>query len=127
MEAAFKVRAHARSTMAAIPVGADAVFLIDETDEITDATCADRVPGADQRHATSPPKAAHRRIEGSITEPLTLDLITVRTHEGSPRPFEVRPLVYDRLAQLAKGDSVILLVDTDEKVIDVAFPPKTEG
>jgi hypothetical protein len=36
-------------------------------------------------------------------------------------------LVYDRLAQLAKGDSVILLVDTDEKVIDVAVPPKTEG
>ena len=43
--------------------------------------------------------------------------------EGSERPFEVRGVIHDKLSNLRKGESVILLVDKEDKVIDVAVPP----
>jgi len=36
----------------------------------------------------------------------------------------VRPLIQPRLATLVKGDAVVLLVDEEHKVTDVAFVPK---
>lgn len=125
-ELSFTIRSQARSKVAAIPVGVAAVFLIDETNQITDVGLSGRQTAkqADRQHDSMPPiKGAHKQIEGTVTSPLRANHITVRTTNGSDKPFEVRELLHDKIAGLRKGDAVILLVDTDNKVIDMAVPP----
>jgi hypothetical protein len=125
-EKAFDIRSQARNKVAAIPIGTPALFLIDETGKVIDATFSD-LQAARQAHQNpelkSPIKGAHRQIDGTVVQPLTTDRITIRTKEGSERPFEVRGVVHDKLSNLRKGESVILLVDKEDKVIDVAIPP----
>jgi DNA repair protein RadC len=49
--------------------------------------------------------------------------ITIKTGNGSEKPFEVRETLQQKMAGLQKGDAVILMVDKDNKVIDLAVPP----
>jgi hypothetical protein len=44
--------------------------------------------------------------------------------DGKERTYHVRPLIQQRLATLFTGDAVVLLVDEENKVTDVAFLPK---
>lgn len=124
-ESSFAVRSQARSKIASIPVGAPALFLIDETNKVTDGTFAsmDGIKGqpADTAHKSSI-KGANRQVDGTVVEPLHADKITIKTREGE-RPFEVREVMHDRISKLRKGESVILLVDNENKVIDIAVPP----
>ena len=122
----FIIRSQARSKVAAIPIRVPAVFLIDETNQITDATFTDlraTKEAEQQPERKSPTKGAHQRVDGTVTAPLRGNRITIQTGNGSEKPFEVRELLHRKVAGLRKGDAVILLVDTDNKVIDVAIPP----
>ena len=91
-EQSFEVRSQARSKLAAIPVGAPAIFLIDETNKVTDATFAslDAAKKA-QKHPEdkSSIKGANRQVDGTVVEPLYGNRITIKTSDGE-RPFEVR-------------------------------------
>lgn len=121
----FEVRSQARSKLAAIPVGASAIFLIDETNKVTDATFAglDAAKEARKRpEDKSSIKGANRQVDGTVVEPLRADRITIQTGDGE-RPFEVRELMQERLSNLRKGESIILLVDNEDKVVDIAVPP----
>ncbi len=124
-EQSFEVRSQARSKLAAIPVGAPALFLIDETNKVTDAAFAN-LDAAKEAHkhsnAKSSIKGADRQVDGTVVEPLHGDRITVKTDDGE-RPFEVREIMQERLSNLRKGESVILLVDNENKVVDIAVPP----
>lgn len=125
-ERSFTIRSQVRSKVAAIPVGVAAVFLIDETNQIADVGLSGRQTGKQAERLTDsmpPIKGAHKQIDGTVTSPLRADRITVRTANGSEKPFEVRELIHSKLAALRKGDAVILLLDTENKVIDVAVPP----
>ena len=125
-ELSFTIRSQVRSKVAAIPVGVAAVFLIDETNQIADVGLSGRQTGKQAERLTDsmpPIKGAHKQIDGTVTSPLRADRITVRTANGSEKPFEVRELIHSKLAALRKGDAVILLLDTENKVIDVAVPP----
>jgi hypothetical protein len=51
--------------------------------------------------------------------------VAIRTEEGEEQPYEVRSLAQLRLVKLSYGDEVILLVDDEGKVTDVAIPPKS--
>lgn len=122
----FTIRSQARSKVAAIPIRVPAVFLIDETNQIADATFTDLRAAKEaeqQPERKSPTKGAHQRVDGTVTAPLRGNRITIQTGNGSEKPFEVRELLHRKVAGLRKGDAVILLVDTDNKVIDVAIPP----
>jgi hypothetical protein len=126
-EESFEIRDSVRSKIASIPVGVEIVFLIDETGKIADAGFAN--PDAlnqarRQPERKSPIKGAHQRVEGTIVEPLNLDRVTIRTFDLHERAFDVRPLVQEKLAGMKKGDAVIVMIDTDEKIIDVAIPPR---
>ena len=125
-EETFEIRSQARSKMAAIPVGIDAVFLLDETNKIADVNFEDKqavehaqAPG----HIKSPIKGAQRRVTAILIEPLSKDRITVRTMDGKERPYEVRTAIKDRVAQIPKGKVIVLLVDEENKVADIAVPP----
>jgi hypothetical protein len=71
----------------------------------------------------SPIKGANRQIDGTVGEPLRADRITLNTGAGE-RSFEVRDVMHERISRLHKGESVILLVDQDNKVVDIAVPPQ---
>jgi len=120
-EEAYAVRPLARSKVAALPIGAPALFLVGEAKQIMDAEF-----GSDEtlRLATkgwhaSPPKAVDRQIEGVVVKTMT---VTIRTDSGKEHAFEVRPFVGDQLAKIPIGKRVILLVDNEHKVMDLAVP-----
>jgi hypothetical protein len=124
-EQAFEVRSQARSKLGSIPVGTPMLFLIDETNKVTDATFAS-LDAAKEAHKNpedrSSIKGANRQVDGTVVEPLSGDRITIKTGDGE-RPFEVREIMQERLSSLRKGESVILLVDNENKVVDIAVPP----
>ncbi len=129
-EQSFKVRSQVRSKLASIPVGTPALFLLDETNQVTDATFAS-LSAAKDAHKNpenkSPIKGANRQVDGTVVEPLRADRITLKTGDAE-RPFEVRDVVremiHDKISKLQKGESVILLVDSENKVVDIAVPPR---
>jgi TusA-related sulfurtransferase len=124
------IRPVARSKMASIPVGADAVFLIDELDKIVDVTFGSMEAvhrAAELWQMKTPLKGNFDRIAGVILTPLENNRIAIRTEGGTEQPYEVRPLAQRRLAKLSKGDAVVLLVDDENKVTDVAIPPSSSA
>ncbi|MDF0643833.1 MAG: hypothetical protein P0111_07355 [Nitrospira sp.] len=126
-EEAFAVRPLARLKLAALPIGVPALFLIGETNKILDATFADEAAAHRQvqEWKRSVPKAPDRRLEATLISPPVL-MVTVRTNDGKEQHVEVRPFVEDKLGNLPKGKSVILLLDDENKVTDVAVPPTSQ-
>ena len=120
------IRPVARSKVASIPVGVDAVFLIDEFDRIVDVTFGSKEAvhhAAELWQQKTPLKGNFSRISAEVVEPLGHNKIAVRTEEGTVLSYEVRPLIQKRMETLSKGDSVVLLVDEENVVTDVAIPP----
>ncbi|HXF93584.1 MAG TPA: hypothetical protein VNK46_12560 [Nitrospiraceae bacterium] len=124
-EHTYEIRPLARSKVAALPLHAQAVFLIDQTNKLIDATFgSDQVlQQAAAAWRKSPPKAAYQRIEGTIVKPT--NWISVRTTRGEEKFYEVRPFVQDKLKQVRPGEQVILLLDNENKVGDIAIPPQS--
>lgn len=126
-EESHTIRPVARSKVASVPVGVDAVFLIDESDRIVDVTFGSKEAvrrAAELWEKKTPLKGNFDRIVGVILAPLHNNEIAVRTDEGE-YAYEVRPLAQRRLTHLIKGDAVVLLVDDESKVTDVAIPPRS--
>ncbi|MEO5864575.1 MAG: hypothetical protein ABIQ79_06030 [Nitrospiraceae bacterium] len=124
---AYPVRPQARSKMASMPVGVDAVFLADETGKIVDVTfgSAEAVDQASQEYQRmSNPKSPHTRIEGMVFDPLENNTITIETSGGKKWTYPVRPLIKERVSDFKKGERLTLLIDSDNHVIDVAKPPR---
>lgn len=112
------VRPVARSKVASIPVGADAVFLIDELNKIVDVTYGSKEAvhrAAELWQKKTPLKGNLSQIPGVILKPLDNNYVFIRTEDGKEQLYEVRSLAQPRLAKLSKGDAVVLLVDDDER------------
>ena len=120
------VRPVARSKVASIPVGLEAVFLIDELDQIVDVTFRNKKAihqAAEHWQKKTPLKGNLGQIRGVVSQPLDSNTIGIRAEDGNERSYEVRSLVQPRVANLSKGEAVVLLVDEENKVTDVAFVP----
>ena len=125
-EESHLVRPVARSKVASMPVGADVIFLIDELDKIVDVTMGTTESvqrAAELKQQKSPLKGNLSQVTGKILKPLMDNTIVIRTQDGKEHSYQVRPLVQPRLGTLSKGDAVVLLVDDENKVTDVAFVP----
>ncbi len=122
-EQTYEIRPLARSKVAAIPLHVQAVFLLDQTNKLIDATFgSDRVlQQAAAAWQKSPPKSAYQRIEGTIVKPT--NWISIRTAHGQEKFYEIRPFIQEKLKQVRPGDQVILLLDNEDKVGDIAIPP----
>jgi hypothetical protein len=129
-EESHLVRPVARSKVASIPVGVDAVFLIDELDKIVDVTFGSKEAvhrAAELWQKKSPLKGNLVQVAGTVLRPLEDNTIVIRTEDGTEHSYEVRPLIQVKLAKLSSGDAAVLLVDDEHKVTDVAFvPDKTQ-
>jgi hypothetical protein len=124
-EKTFGIKPLARSKMASIPIGSPVVFLIDESNQIVDVSFEDKagLPTDDDPKLKSPLKGAQQRVEGTLIAPLRSNTIRIRTPDGREHPYEIRPNVQDKLSDLKEGRMVILLLDNDNMVVDVALPP----
>jgi translation initiation factor IF-1 len=126
-ELSYVIRSQARSKMASIPVGTDAVFLVDETNKIVDVNFADQDAvnrAGESPDKKSPLKEAQRRVMGTIAEPLAENRITLRTPDGKEQLYEVRSLMREKVGKLSKGEAVVLLIDGENRVVDLAIPPQ---
>lgn len=122
-EQTFPIRSQARSKVAAIPIGASAIFLIDETNQVADVTF--KTNKGHQEGSISPIKHPHEQVSGTIVHSGgSHQKVTIRTDGGLEKTFDVRELPQKKLANLNKGDLVVLLIDDEKKVIDVAIPPR---
>jgi len=125
-EESHLIRPVAKSKVASIPVGADAIFLIDELDKIVDVTMGSVESvhrAAELGQQKSPLKGNLGRVSGVILKPLKDNTIVIRTEDGKEHSYQVRSLIQPRLATLSTGDAAVLLVDEENKVTDVAFQP----
>jgi translation initiation factor IF-1 len=124
-ETSYKIRTQARSKMASIPVGVDALFMVDETNMIVDVNFASKEAAeraGQMPEEKSPIKHAQQRILGTVVNPLHENRITIRTREGQEQDFEVRASMRKRIGALPKGEAIVLLIDGDNQVADVAVP-----
>ena len=62
-----------------------------------------------------------REIRGTFVSGLS-NQVTILTSEGA-QTFETRPFLQKKLNGLARGTRVILLIDGENKVTDIAIPP----
>jgi hypothetical protein len=125
-EESHLIRPVAKSKVASIPVGADAIFLIDELDKIVDVTMGSVESvhrAAELGQQKSPLKSNLTQIVGVVLKPLADNAISIRTEDGEEHSYQVHPLTQARLATLSKGAAAVLLVDDENKVTDVAFVP----
>lgn len=121
------IRPLARSKVASVPVGVDAVFLIDELDKIVDVTYGSLEAvhrAAELWRKMTPLKGNLKQVVGVIQKPLDANTVVIRTENGSEQQYEVRPLIQPRLAKLSRGDAAVLLLDAENQVADVAFVPE---
>ena len=128
-EGSFEVRPLARSKVAGLPIGTEAVFLLDETNQIADVAFGPEI-GRDSKPIEwqgSPLKGAHTKLQATIVKMLDNGRITVRTEDGKEHRYEIRSLAQEKLSDVRAGQKVILLLDTENKIIDLAVPPQKKG
>jgi hypothetical protein len=123
-EQSYRVRPLVRSKMAAVPVGLPAVFLVDETDQIMDVVfnSEDSLRAGAQGRSASPPKGINRQLTGTLVKPLSENDVVIRTDDGLEQAIEVRDFLHGKLKKLSVGETVILLLDNENKVADFAVP-----
>ena len=122
----YAVQSQARSKLAGVSVGVEADFLLDEANQIADVVFASKEAAARAGSgAQKPPRLnAQRRVEGTVVSPLSENRIRVRTTDGKEGAYEVHQPVQEKLSKVSKGQSVVLMLDSDDKVMDVAFLPQ---
>jgi hypothetical protein len=132
-EEGYFVRPLAQSQVAALPIGSKALFFIDETNKIADATFGS--PRALERAESeyqkldvvgSPTKGAHIRIVGTIVDPLKKGQVSIKKENGNTETYEVRDVVQNKVSMVPKGGIIVLLIDAENKVVDAAVPGKAE-
>lgn len=124
-EETYAVRPLIRSKVAAMPIGASAVFLLDEADQVIDVTfgSADALELAAQAFGhMSMAKSSHTRIDGTLIAAPANDRVTVKTAGGTELSYPVRPMAAEQLSRMKTGESVTLLLDDSRHVADVAQP-----
>jgi hypothetical protein len=60
-------------------------------------------------------------VEGTLVR--TPGRVLIKTQDGKEQTFEIRPYIQEKLGRAPEGSSVILLVDDENKVSDLAQPP----
>lgn len=121
-----EVRTEARSKMGSLPVGIDAVFMLDEANKIVDVNFASEEAAARAGQVfedKAPLTKAQQNILGIVVKTLASNRITIRTDDGIEQPFEVRPSMRDRIAILPEGKTVVLMIDEANQVADMAVTP----
>lgn len=125
-EVHLEIRPQARSKMASLPIAIDAVFMLDDTNEIVDVNFASQEAAertGQDFEDKAPAIGSQQHILGIVVKPFANNRITIRTDDGAEQRFEVQHAMRDRLATLPKGTMVVLMIDETNHVADVTVPP----
>ena len=132
-EESYAVAGAAKSKLAAMPVGSKVLLFLDESNKIADATFGSeeaverRQSEARKGEITiSPAKGAHLRIVGTVVKPLKMNRVSIKKENGKEETYEVREAAQEKLSQVQTGELIILLMDEENKVIEVAKPETKE-
>ncbi|HBP86794.1 MAG: hypothetical protein KC592_03765 [Nitrospira sp.] len=124
-EQSFPVRPLARSEVAAIPLDTDGLFLLDETNKISSATLTKDVK-SENDWARSPAKNVYRHIEGVIKDKPKKHSLTIQTQDKESITLSVWDYLQEEMTELSGGTPVTVLVDQDNKVVDIAHLPQNK-
>lgn len=126
-EESHKISSMAMSKVASIPVGVEAIFLIDEMDQIVDVTFENQTEVDKAQHSgkkKSPLKGNFKKVSGILKQPLKNNMVSVQQDGKKEQQYEVRPIIQDKFTKLASGQELTLFVDDENKVTDVSFIEK---
>lgn len=127
-EQGFWIASQARAKLEVIPVGVEVIFLADETGQLVDAQLASEESvqrsaqnGEGSTHSKAPTKGAHAQLP-AVYHSATADRIRVTIpSDRSKTELPIRhPL--RKLEQLKAGQEVVLLMDDDGYVLEIATP-----
>ena len=125
-EESYMIKPLARAKVAGVPVEVDVLFLIDEASQIADVTYVNKAAARKATAASedrSPLKNPFERTPGVLSSTLKDGSIGITTESGRVENYKVRPLVEPLLKGLSEGSAVILMLDDEHMVTDVAIPP----
>ncbi len=122
-EQSFPVRPLARSEVAAIPFDAEGLFLIDETNKIASATLTENVK-SEEDWARSTAYNVYRHIEGVIQKNPEKQTLTIQTKSDENLTLPLWDYLKEDVKDLSEGMEVTVLVDSDDKIVDIAHVPQ---
>jgi hypothetical protein len=120
----FMVTDRAKGKLTAIPVGVDAFFLADESGKLVDAQLASReaVHESGQNNKARI-KGAHEQVRATFKGKGGQDTLKI-AEQGKEREVPFRPPL-EKLDRLKPGQDVVLLMDDQGYVLEVATPDVT--
>lgn len=120
----YPIRPLARSKMAGIPPETDAVFFIDESNKIADARYTKETIAKmeDERWAGSSAYNVYRQKEGVVVNISPTNKLTIAMSNQGKHEYDLWSFAEEKLKEISKGDRVTLLLDSDDKVVDIAKP-----
>ena len=119
----FVVASRARSKISAIPLETEAIFLVDEMNQIVDGQLLSPKSVAHSAHNQKPPvKGAHRRVEVLYLGRPSPEHVQVRTlQDGKERVLPFRaPL--EKLGRLKDRQETTLLLDAEGYITEIVTP-----
>jgi hypothetical protein len=121
-EQSYSIASRAKAKLGAIPMGVDAVFLRDETGQIVDAQLTSDSPQDAADHTKARLKGAHQQMQALFKGRQGHDRIKVLVlGEHNDRIMPFRPPL-PKLDRLQANKDVVLLVDDEGYVVEVATP-----
>lgn len=129
-EESFPVRPFARSEVAAIPLDTEGLFLIDETNKIASAALMQEVESeyedGEFGWARTTPKGVYHRVEGVIEGKPSAQEVIIRTTLNEKLTLPVWDYLKEDLEKLSEGTQVTVLVDHQDKIVNIAFSEEEE-
>ena len=117
----FMVADRAKGKLTAIPVGAEAFFLADETGHLVDAQLASaKAVRESARNNKARIKGAHEQLRATFKGKGAEDTLKI-TAQGKEREVPFRPPL-EKLDHLQPGQDVVLLMDDQGYVLEIATP-----
>jgi hypothetical protein len=118
----FMVAQRAKGKLTAIPVGAEALFMTDETGLLVDAQLTSTAAVRESAHNNKARiKGAHEQVRAVFQGMSGNDRIKISTEQGSEREVPFWPPL-EKLDRLQPGQEVVLLMDDQGYVLEVASP-----
>ena len=120
----FMVTDRAKGKLAAIPVGVEAFFLADESGKLVDAQLANAEAVRESAHNNKAPiKGAHQQVRATFKGKGGEDTLKI-AQQGKEREVHFRPPL-EKLDRLKPGQDVVLLMDEQGYVLEIATPEVT--
>ncbi len=120
----FMVTDRAKGKLSAIPVGVDAFFLADESGKLVDAQLASaQAVHESAQNNKARIKGAHEQVRATFKGKGGEDRLKI-AEQGKEREVPFRPPL-DKLDRLKPGQDVVLLMDEQGYVLEIATPDVT--